>query len=62
MPTIKYCPFCEQHHKFHIEYYEDTHIFELRCIYSGLLVEEVQEELQFDRFSELKRQFIPPPE
>jgi len=62
MPTIRYCQFCEKDHGFYIEYDRDIHMFELRCIYSGLLVEEVQEELQFDRFLELRSQFIPPPE
>ncbi len=60
VPTIRYCPFCEQEHTFHIQFDADKDTFELWCSWSGLLVEKVVEEEQSDRFFELKWQFVPP--
>ena len=62
MPTIRYCRFCEREHKFQIEFDEEAMTFELWCDKYGLLVERVAEQDQFERFFELKWQFIPPPE
>ena len=62
MPTIRYCPFCEREHKFQIQFIEEPETFELWCYYTGILVERVSKEEQFDRFLELSLQFVRPPE
>jgi hypothetical protein len=62
LPTIRYCPFCEEWHRFQLEFDEEHEVFELRCSKSGLLVEKASKEEQPDRFLELSWQFVPPPQ
>jgi len=61
LPTFRYCQFCEIEHIFRICLDRETDTFELWCSKSGLRVETVTQEDDFDRFLQLTRQFIPPP-